>query len=364
MFFDVANIEDLLNTFLCNLTDSKSMDAMFLPIQFENRTTENLFGTDSDPKAVYAVIGTTRRLRLSLCRYNAGRPFSLSCMSATAPPVNSLRTRTVSRWSCSESRTNSCWVSASCCTDSDRSSRERETVSNKMLVGLTWRWKRDQRRGRRSGGRLSLFLDAVVSLVILCWFCSPSGRRRLISLVIVRVSKFSFGILIKEEEKKAWHREEQKKMPNEQPKMTPVQHSVVFMHLMGICITPTAIVPPMRRQDVMRVWGGGGEEVGKAQCRKKHRQFGTREESRIVEKQQHAGVGAWREEGGMNSPFLEIWMRAPVSSWYSTSVFPPFPKMAPTRFSGTAISTTSFAPSPSFSAANKEEAISGDEAFR
>jgi len=34
MFFDVANIGDLLNPFPCNLTDSKSMDAMFLPIQF------------------------------------------------------------------------------------------------------------------------------------------------------------------------------------------------------------------------------------------------------------------------------------------------------------------------------------------
>lgn len=69
-----------------------------------------------------------------LCCYNAGRPFSLSCMSAMAPPVKSLRTCTVSRWSCSDSRTNSCWVSASCCTDSDSSSRERETVSNRMLV--------------------------------------------------------------------------------------------------------------------------------------------------------------------------------------------------------------------------------------
>lgn len=66
--------------------------------------------------------------------YRAGRPFSLSCMRAMAPPVKSLRTCTVSLWSCSDSRTNSCWVSASCCTDSDNSSRERETVSNRMLV--------------------------------------------------------------------------------------------------------------------------------------------------------------------------------------------------------------------------------------
>lgn len=72
--------------------------------------------------------------------YNAGRPLSLSCMSAMAPPVKSLRTCTVSRWSCSDSRTNSCWVSASCCTDSDSSSRERETVSSRMLVACcSWR---------------------------------------------------------------------------------------------------------------------------------------------------------------------------------------------------------------------------------
>lgn len=83
---------------------------------------------------------------------------------------------------------------------------QRCTVQNavpRALQGLTRRWKHGQRCGRRSGRRLSLFLDAVVSLVILCWFWSPSGRRRLISLVIVRISKFRFGILIKEEEKKS-----------------------------------------------------------------------------------------------------------------------------------------------------------------
>lgn len=66
--------------------------------------------------------------------YTAGLPFSLSCMRAMAPPVKSLRTCTVSLWICSDSRTNSCWVSASCCTDSDSSSKERETVSSRMLV--------------------------------------------------------------------------------------------------------------------------------------------------------------------------------------------------------------------------------------
>lgn len=67
-------------------------------------------------------------------RYNDGRPLSLSCMSAIAPPVKSLRTCTMSRWSCSDSRTNSCCVSASCCTDSDSSSSERDTVSSSTLV--------------------------------------------------------------------------------------------------------------------------------------------------------------------------------------------------------------------------------------
>lgn len=84
------------------------------------------------------------QLNKHLCRtvgcYKAGRPFSLSCMRAMAPPVKSLRTWTVSRCSCSDSRTNSCCVSASCCTDSDSSSRERDTVSSRMLVACcSWR---------------------------------------------------------------------------------------------------------------------------------------------------------------------------------------------------------------------------------
>lgn len=90
-------------------------------------------------KAIYEV-SETHLQHLTPCCYNAGRPFSLSCIRAMAPPVKSLRTCTVSRWRCSDSRTNSCWVSASCCTDSDKSSRERETVSSRMLVACcSWR---------------------------------------------------------------------------------------------------------------------------------------------------------------------------------------------------------------------------------
>lgn len=80
------------------------------------------------------------RINLATWCYNAGRPFSLSCMRVMALPVKSRSTCTVSRWSCRDSRTNSCWVSASCCTDSDRSSKERDTVSSRMLVACcSWR---------------------------------------------------------------------------------------------------------------------------------------------------------------------------------------------------------------------------------
>lgn len=123
------------------------------------------------------------------CCYNAGRPFSLSCMSAMAPPVKSLSTCTVSRWSCSDSRTNSCWVSASCCTDSDRSSRERDTVSSRMLVACcSWRlsdalcsmlslvlcedWPGDGNAAADAGSPVDVWGCACFWVLLLAWWSS------------------------------------------------------------------------------------------------------------------------------------------------------------------------------------------------
>ena len=47
-------------------------------------------------------------------------------MSVSAPAVKSRSTWSASRCSCRESRTKVCWVSTSCCTDSDMASSERE----------------------------------------------------------------------------------------------------------------------------------------------------------------------------------------------------------------------------------------------